>query len=78
MTLLTRLSGSQFQCRLCREHFAGPAAYAIHCARDVEQGQPLCLTRSELRAAGLALTREGFWAIDRTPRSSVLTERVTA
>jgi hypothetical protein len=57
-----RLTGSQYQCMACAEHFAGPVAFALHRTGQYEPVYAQCLWVPEMHAAGMTLNRAGFWA----------------
>ena len=57
-----KLSGSQYQCTTCGEHFAGPVAFAAHRTGEYEPIDAQCLTACQMRTAGMSLNRAGFWA----------------
>jgi hypothetical protein len=59
-----KLTGSQFQCLWCLEHFAGP----VPLGRHYEPQTADCLAPAQMRAAGMVLNHVGFWTID-APRS---------
>jgi hypothetical protein len=54
---MSRITGSQYQCRHCSGHFAGSRAFELHFASDGD-----CLTPDAMSAAGLQLSSAGFWA----------------
>jgi hypothetical protein len=60
-----KLTGSQFQCPWCLEHFGGPVPFGRH----YEPQTADCLAPAQMRAAGMALNGSGFWALDRLARS---------
>lgn len=56
-----RFTGSQYQCLACGEHFSGPASFGAHRTGEYHCVSAECLTPSEMRSAGMRLTRTGFW-----------------
>ena len=52
---LFKVTGSQFQCLACGEHFAGPRAFGHHRV-DAE-----CLSPEAMRERGMSVTPTDFW-----------------
>jgi hypothetical protein len=64
---MKRISGSQYQCSQCFEHFAGPHSLARHYQTGHTAADLACLPPDAMLALGMRETRYGFWTID-TPR----------
>jgi hypothetical protein len=57
-----KLTGSQFQCLACGEHFAGPIAFGLHRTGQYESIDAECLSPRGMADAGMMLSHTGFWS----------------
>jgi hypothetical protein len=61
-----KITGSLYQCHDCGLRFSGPHAFARHRTGEYAPSQRLCLTATDMRAAGMAPNAAGFWASERS------------